>query len=75
MHYVAVIDKDPDSAYGVQFPRGARLLLGRRQLRGDRSQRDRGVEPVLRGRRAGASARPGSRCGKRLPGTSRRARC
>ena len=20
MHYVAVIDKDPDSAYGIQFP-------------------------------------------------------
>ncbi len=74
MHYVAVIDKDPESAYGVQFP----------EVPGCYSAADcfddivpnaiealslffEDSEPV--------PPRGSNRCESKLPGASRRARC
>ena len=58
MHYVAVIDKDPDSAWGIQFPEVPGCFSAADTFEEIVSQRDRGVEPVLRGQRARVCARP-----------------
>ena len=49
MHYVAVIDKDPGSAYGIQFPEVPGCFSAADSFEDIVPNANRGVEPVLRG--------------------------